>query len=89
MMKFVLKKRLSLVLGKLYENCTEIMEKCYVRKLTSKWVISTGNHLFGQNIRYQKTMDKKKWVSLVLGKMYKNCPKINRSVILRNLLRRE
>ena len=50
-MKFGQKKWSSFVLGKVYENCLKIKEKCYFTKLISKRVISTGNHLFGPNIR--------------------------------------
>ena len=49
--KFGQKKYVSLVLGKVYENCLKIKEKCYMTKLTSKRVISTGNPLFGPKIR--------------------------------------
>ena len=49
--KFKPKRLVSLILGKVYENCLKIKEKCYVTKLTSKRVISTGNHLFGPKIR--------------------------------------
>ena len=49
--KFEPKKWASLVLGKVYKNCPKIKKKFYFTKLTSKRVISTGNHLFGPNIR--------------------------------------
>ena len=49
--KFGYKKLVSLVLGKVYENCIKIKEKRYFTKLTSKSVISTGNPLFGPKIR--------------------------------------
>ena len=49
--KFGQKKWVSLVLGKVYENCTKIRIKCYLSKLTSKSVISIGNPLFGSKIR--------------------------------------
>ena len=38
-------------LGKVNENFPKIKEKCYFMKPTLKTVISTVNHLFGQNIR--------------------------------------
>ena len=39
----------SCVLGKVYENCPKIKDKCYFTKPTSKSVISTRKHLFGQS----------------------------------------
>ena len=45
--KFRPKKWVSFVLEKVYENCPKIKKKCYFTKPNSKWVISTGNHLFG------------------------------------------
>ena len=49
--KFGTKKWESLVLSKVYENCSKIEKKCYFTKITSKRVISTINHLYGPNIR--------------------------------------
>ena len=51
-MKFGPKKWVSLVLGKLYENCPKIKEKYYFTKPTSKREISTENPLFGPLIKY-------------------------------------
>ena len=48
--KFEQKKWASLVLRKVFENCTKIKEKCYLTKLISNSVISTGNLLFGPKI---------------------------------------
>ena len=42
---------------------------------SSKIVISTRNHLFGPLIKNNKIWTKK-WVGLVLGKVYGNNPKI-------------
>ena len=50
-MKFGPKKRASLVIGKVFENCPNIKENCYFTKHTSTRVISTRNHLFGSMIR--------------------------------------
>ena len=44
------KKLASFVLGKVYDNCSKVKEKCYFTKPTSKRVIYTGNHLFGPMI---------------------------------------
>ena len=49
--KFGPKKWVSLVLGKVPENCPNIKEKSYFTKPTLNWVISTGNHLFDPIIR--------------------------------------
>ena len=46
-MKFGPKKWVSLVLGKKNKNCPKIKKMYYFTKLTSKRVISIGNHLFG------------------------------------------
>ena len=48
--KFV-KKWVSFVLDKVYENCPKIKEKFNFTKLTWKRVISTKNLLFGTEIR--------------------------------------
>ena len=49
--KFGQKKKVSLVLGNVNDNCPKIEEKSYFTKPTSKRVISTGNYLFGPLIR--------------------------------------
>ena len=50
-MKYGPKKWVSLVSGKAHDNYPKSKETCYFTKVTSKRVISTGNHLFGPNIR--------------------------------------
>ena len=50
---------MSFVCGKVFENRPKTKEKCNFTKPTSMRVISTGNHLFGPKIRYQKSFDKK------------------------------
>ena len=42
-----IKKWVSLVLSKVYENYPNIKEKCYFTKLTSERVRSTENLIFG------------------------------------------
>ena len=76
-MKFGQKIWVILVLTKVYKNCPKIKEECYFMKLISKRVISTGNLLFGPKIiMIIKKFGQKKWVGLVLGIVYKNCPKM-------------
>ena len=68
------KKWVSLVLGKVYENCQKIKKRCYFTRLTSKIVILTRNHLFVQKIVMKYGL--KKWVGLDFGKVYENYSKI-------------
>ena len=75
-MKFEEKKWVSLVLGKVYENWPKIKEKCYLTKLTSKILISTKKPLILFQDKIITKFGQKKCVSLVLGKVYENCPKI-------------
>ena len=45
--------------------------------------------IWSQNKILSKFGKKKERVCLVLGKVYENCPNLRKSIILRNLLRRE
>ena len=50
-MKYGKKKWGSLISAKVYENNPKIKKKFYFKKLTSKRVLLTRNHLFGPMIR--------------------------------------
>ena len=79
-----------MVLGKVYENCTKIKEKCYFKKLTFNRVISTGNLLFEPQDRIiTKFGQKKNGLISFWAKCIKTDRKLRKRVILRNLLRIE
>ena len=67
---------MNFVLGKVYENYPKIEEKFYFTKLTWKSNINQKPIIWSRDKIMTKFGQKKKWMNLVLDKVFENCTKI-------------
>ena len=74
--------------GKEYKNCPKIKKKVLFYETNFEESNINRKPLIWSDDKLVMKFGPKKWVSLVLGKVHENCPKIKKSVILRNVLRR-
>ena len=74
--KFEPKKWESLVFGKVYKNCPKIKEKCCFYETCFKESNINQKPLIWSKYKIITKFKRKKWASLVFGKVDKNCLKI-------------